>query len=351
MKTLGASWFYLLFLIFALSSALWALRPSKTLLSVLSLIELFGLYFSVSVFPLTGNDYVFVSKAVILGGFVAASFGLILYFSGITYPYSPRCTLVINNSKWVDPNHFAASMIIPFMLSLEQTVKKKTAVEKAVFLIIVVVIGAALFLTGSRGVLLGVFVALTFLLFRTKPKITLRGIIIISVFSLLAIFILSMFPNSPQLISRFSLKTILLSGGAGRFAIWKAGWKAFLHRPIFGYGYANFPYAYNLFRRFFRGYYFSMTARPAHNIYLQIFTETGIIGGMLFLYAMYKYWRFLKHLEKRNAHAITLESAFLALMVTGVTLGILSYKYFWLVFDLIAILYNTKRLGGKFERI
>jgi len=92
----------------------------------------------------------------------------------------------------------------------------------------------------------------------------------------LIFFVLTFIPIQHQLFERFRIEEILERRGTNRFFIWQVGFKAFLHRPLVGYGYNNFPYAYDLFKSAVLGAY--LPHQVAHNIYLQTFFELGVFG-------------------------------------------------------------------------
>jgi len=64
-----------------------------------------------------------------------------------------------------------------------------------------------------------------------------------------------------------------------RFLIWKTGWKMFLDRPLFGHGLNTFM---SVFEKYKPASYEWIVY--AHNCFLQIAAETGIIGLLVFLW-------------------------------------------------------------------
>jgi O-antigen ligase len=204
-----------------------------------------------------------------------------------------------------DPNHLVTSLILPLLFSLgwlTQPYKR----HKIWALISIVVIAVAILLTGSRGGALGAAVAVLLFFWRIRHHISwYRMIIIFLIVVTLTFFVLTFIPIQQQLFERFSLEEILKSRGASRFFIWHTGFKAFLHRPLVGYGYNNFPYAYDLFK----------SAVP------------GIVN----------------HMTYRSNDGIALEAAFIGILVSSFTLGTLYYKYFWFAFSLIILLINIKK--------
>jgi O-antigen ligase len=71
-----------------------------------------------------------------------------------------------------------------------------------------------------------------------------------------------------------------------RLAILKDGLQMFWHKPILGWGLGTFTTVYPQFRTF----YTNLFVNAAHNDYLQVLVETGLIGFaavMWFIFAMY----------------------------------------------------------------
>ncbi|MBE3554392.1 MAG: O-antigen ligase family protein [Thermicanus sp.] len=131
----------------------------------------------------------------------------------------------------------------------------------------------ALYFTGSRGGILAVIAGLfVYLLirFRTKAPYYLT-----TAFSLgLGVFVWNpaLFPRSD--IFWKSLDT--------RLQIWRTGWNLFLHKPITGYGLANMwfldPWVTH----------YPMRLPHAHNIFLSMAVDLGIVGLFLFLVMIYQ---------------------------------------------------------------
>jgi O-antigen ligase len=73
------------------------------------------------------------------------------------------------------------------------------------------------------------------------------------------------------------------SGGSGRLDIWTVGLVAFQHYGLVGAGLNNFPFAYTNYANAakFQGF-----DRDAHNIYLSIAVESGVVGLLLFFLAV-----------------------------------------------------------------
>ena len=143
---------------------------------------------------------------------------------------------------------------------------------------------------------------------------------------------LSMLALGPLFLLR--LKNALVTGGAGRLDIWAAGFSALKHFLMQGAGIANFEVAYQQYAGFaptFRGY-----SRAAHNIYLEIAVELGIVGLTLFVTAV---WLHIRKLHRPRsffwAHpepmAIACAAMVAGMLVSAFFVGLLWIKSFWMV--------------------
>src|SRR5262249_53432665 len=124
----------------------------------------------------------------------------------------------------------------------------------------------------------------------------------------------------------------------GRLDIWIAAREMIKHSPVLGVGAGNFPVAYNYvagYAPIFRGY-----DRASHNMYLDVCTETGIIGVLLFLAALGSQAVAARQARSCGTEArffgIALESAFLGLLVQGLSGNIEWSKSLWLAMFLLA---------------
>lgn len=140
-----------------------------------------------------------------------------------------------------------------------------------------------IFFSGSRGgmvafaaelILLGVFV----LRMQKRPRLALG----LAVFAVLMIALLAWI-GGMELSKRVGTITAEarheLSGGL-RWTVDQDGLRMFIHKPVLGYGLATFRVVYPQFRHF----YSNITVNEAHNDYLQLLVETGLLGFVALLW-------------------------------------------------------------------
>jgi len=132
-------------------------------------------------------------------------------------------------------------------------------------------------ISASRGGLVACAPAVLFILFNMR-KMPIFGKIVMALVVIGALVLLSHVDLSFQL---DRLSTMADSSSAedklnGRTVLWQAGWDCFAHNPFIGVGTGAFPAAVSDNVVGFEGL-------PAHNTFLSIATETGVIGLLIFL--------------------------------------------------------------------
>jgi len=152
----------------------------------------------------------------------------------------------------------------------------------------------ALGLTGSRGGLLCGMFALTIVPFTMTRLTPGRMVMTISLIFLSGVLAAVYVPEKiVQRLATTSTEVEDLSLG-GRFRLWKAGMKAFAEAPLMGYGTGGFIRAITPT--------LGSGAQVAHNSFISVLVEEGLIGLILYLLmflATYRAVRRLPLLERR----------------------------------------------------
>jgi O-antigen ligase len=221
-----------------------------------------------------------VTAAFVVGAALSAVYGLVVT------PGDPDSAGRLAGGA-LDPNELASALVGGFVLSLGLAAGSKRGSGTSV----IGLCGAAfclisLFLTASRGGLIAIIGAMVIAIVfagRWRLVITLIAVVIAGTgyfyFSALA-------PESAR--ERIALVT---QGEAGqeesRATIWKVGWRMFEAQPVHGVGAGNFSDASLKYvvRPGEAPRSDRLVSRPAvaHNSYLEVLAELGVIGGALFL--------------------------------------------------------------------
>jgi len=321
---------WILFMCLMLISAIWSVSPVLTLQGSITVAGLIITTVVITSYPWSISDLGVIEKGIVLGGFVAALLSIYLSSQGYYYLSTTRASIVFKE-RVADPNHFASGLILPFCISFYKILNSKTRGQKFILNIIIsTILATAVILTGSRGAALGLVVAILFLFFMSKKSGTYLILTLLIIF-LVYLFCLNMMPYS--LLQRFTLNSILSSGGAGRVPLWHVGLLAFLEKPLTGWGFNTFMII--TAGAFPESAYLGVKYQQvAHNIFIQILSEMGIFGLIILVLALAGIFRssFVSSRKIPNFRPIT--SAFVGIIVTSLTLGTLNYKYFWLIITL-----------------
>ena len=217
-------------------------------------------------------------------------------------------------------NYFAEYLIVPLPIAVSLFFVSRNKMKKLLLLIGILAMGGSLILTFTRGSYLGfgaslIFMFLLFIYSSGKTFIKENKKILIVVFLSIIIsvslFVIPNPLNKPDtLISKIKdrISVTQLTQGTSikrRIAIWKFTALMIKDHPLLGSGIGT--YKYNTLRyqaKFFdqgenRSLYPSGFADKAHNEYLQLWAELGIIGLLIFIWLIICYFNYgIKILKK-----------------------------------------------------
>ncbi len=220
---------------------------------------------------------------------------------------------------YVNHNHYAGLMEmlvpIPLVLALTRMAHKNERLTAAAA---AAIMAGTIFLSGSRGGMLGLLVELMVLaVVVVRQQKGMRLALVTG--SFLAILIaLSVWVGGAELGQRiFSVSASARSEISGdlRWNIDRDAFKMFLKRPISGWGLGTFPTVYPQFRSFYTNFF----VNEAHDDYMQLLVETGLLGfGIMVWYVILLYrqaWKKIGHWTSDVSGAVALASL---LGVTGI---------------------------------
>jgi len=208
-------------------------------------------------------------------------------------------------------------LVIPWALFCFFTAKKNT---KLLFASILILLLIHLFLTFTRASWIGFIfsmltVAIILLKIRIKPAMVLKYFAI----SLFLFFIV----NAHAGIFKFEPGTV-----KSRIEIWKTSLAMIKERPIVGYGTGNFEIAYYEFAQRHPDVLVPANLRvtKAHNEFIEIAVENGIIGLLLFLFFIFTIYKMVWRIFgcKNEKHAEKFISTFAIASITGILVNSLA---------------------------
>ena len=198
--------------------------------------------------------------------------------------------------------------------------------------VLVIIMAVSLLLTQKRSVIVVIFLILLFILIvlKNNKAVTKRAFKLLLALVAIAIVVVIVFPDVLRVFNRFFVDDKLYL--SGRNELWAYAKDMFLDRPLFGYGVGSYNiYCNNM------GYFSG--ALHAHNIYIQMLAETGIVGFMLFMVAFIS--SLLKTVEITRKTMMTSNNSTLKVII----LFSLYMQLFFLLYGFVGIpLYNFTQL-------
>lgn len=316
------------FVLFACFSWLWSVERSISFDRMKTYLLLMVFIFSGTFFDYTDADIKKIKNGLLWSSRTTAI--VILAFSRFSYD-----RLILSGVITEDPNYLCCYLVFGIAITLQNFLdsKKKFVnfLEFAVYFSIVVA-------TGSRGGLLAVISCILVILFSGtsyagKQKIKLIAFLFIVAVAF--IMIIDVLPVSLE--QRFSLETIISSGGTGRLTIWQTSislFKAYsFAQKLFGSGTGTITTYLNL--QIYEGYVVKVAA---HNIFIETLLELGIIGLLIYSSAIFSFTRKAMKFKDKFAFSIIV-----AMIVLSLTTSLHTFKpYFNIMLFIIICQYRIK---------
>ena len=227
------------------------------------------------------RDLMLVVVAIVLGAIVAACFGVLQPPDPNVLTESSRATGTVG-----DPNELAAFLLIGLALAGGVALGHwHKPLLRVTALLAVPLCAAGVFLSLSRGGLIALAVMLvagTVFAGRWRAVLTILLVVVAAG----GVFYFAELASLP---AREHVTTA--GGGTGRSDIWKLGLRMVRAHPIEGVGVGNFPvvsadYALQPGELQRADLIFSSAPKITHNTYLEVMSEMGIPGFLLFMAAV-----------------------------------------------------------------
>lgn len=326
--------YWSIFYVWALTSLTWAIDPMYGMAHVFTTFMLIALYGVIAIAPIERKTLDVLVNAVIISGAIAGLYGAYLFHHGVDVSTNGRL-FIQNDTQVIDPNQFAAALIMPFCVALTRAIHSSKFRDLLIYGSAIIAIGGGLAVAGSRGALLAIGVAFVYLLFRSRKRLILAGMGVGGLAIALGLYgnVLSRFGNAAS------------TGGAGRTAIWQVGIAAFFQHPIFGAGFSNFELAFDRAFLSVSQSYYTRWHRAPHDILIQIGVELGIVGIAFLLTAWWKQYRAMRIIAEGSplyTLRLALEASVIGLFFSSLFLDALEMKYLWLAFMMVMLARNAE---------
>lgn len=213
------------------------------------------------------NNWVLFKKLILTLGCLFALYAIMQHYLFDYMATGPFNTRTSNGAFLM-----VAALLLAAKLLYEQEESNNRIIIKAFFFLLFFTLNLGILLSFSRGVYLSYTLSLLFLIiFNAK---CFRNTATIGLIILLSLLFLQL--SAPQAIQH---RLDMLAIEQSRILIWKGAWHLWQHTPWYGIGIENYKYFYPAFSLPGDG----SSLEYAHNDYLQLLIETGILGISLLL--------------------------------------------------------------------
>ncbi len=276
------SWLAVAFLAWVALSSLWAQDSSDTF-AVLVQYGLDALLFLIVFEGVRAPAHAKgLLAALVAGGAIAAGYGIVAAPNVSDLASNPTAASSLDRLRGTiaDPNQLAAVLVVALVLALALAAVTRSPARRLLLIGAASLALVSVFLTASRGGIVGLIAAMVTAIVLARGR---RWAAIAGVMAIVAASVVYIGLFDPGVANRYSTS----DGGNGRTDIWKVGWRMVEAHPVRGVGAGNF--------RDVSGQYLltepgAITASDqiidephfAHNVYLEVLAELGIVGLTLF---------------------------------------------------------------------
>ena len=228
-----------------------------------------ALYLCLTVFPYNEREISWFENTQVVLLVILVE---IILFEGKTV--EDRATLMIFGQA-CDPNFLVGFIMFPFSVAVKRVIERK---YRLIYLVLVCLSIYCVFLTGSRGGLIAIAVMIASFALIYPTKVYVKLIFLIAGVTFILVAWLIAVPWLPKsIIERMSIKSVIETGGTGRWSIWMSMLNTIVNSPeelLFGHGF------YGANKIFFNGTWHKTIA---HSQIIQVLFEQGIVGLISFL--------------------------------------------------------------------
>jgi O-antigen ligase len=266
-----------LFVISAAVSYLWSLYPEGTLNQTVTYIQLFTLVWLIWELCPRIREQKQVMQAYVLGTFVSGTDTIYRFLAHQESAYQRYA------GSGLDANDLGLMMALSIPMSYCLLIQEKGWMVW-VYRLQLVLAGTTVLLTASRGATLSCVVALATVPLTLAQLTKRKRVALLLTLLLLAFAILQFVPASSW--ERLSTMPSEVEHGTmtGRVVIWKAAWEIFREHPLVGIGSNAFRLVVSrVLEEPIRLDDPDSPAPPAHNTFLSVLVEQGVIGFAIFV--------------------------------------------------------------------
>lgn len=275
------------------------------------LVCLAAIFYIVINFMTREEDIKRVLNIVLMASTSIALFGILQYLGIIDRSWWDSSRFL--SSTYVNHNHFAGYLELAIPLAIGMSLAEKNMGKRSIYVYSFLILSIAFLLSMSRGGWLSLSLSMTFMAFMIFKRGHSRFVLFMAVlfFVTLGIFIFTAMDLGFLLRRVASYREFDFTG---RLEIWKGTINIIKHNWISGTGLGSFMYNFPRYRppglNAFINY--------AHNDYLQVASELGILGLCLMIFIVFKIIR-----KGLKTHGMAI-SSFKKWISLSLTAGVLS---------------------------
>jgi putative inorganic carbon (HCO3(-)) transporter len=263
-------WALALFVLLATASIQWSLYPEASKAQVSDLFKSLAIYLTMVNLVTTPRRLLVMCLAMIAASIVTSVGVINWYNAGIDLVEGFRGRWV---GMYADPNRMAMSVGIIIPLAVALFVRKESSLlVRCTCAVAVVVAMIAIVFSHSRGGFLGLAAAMMVWTLREKR---LAQTVVVALLAIgMVVFAPKSFWNRTETVSHFEED----ASAMGRVYAWHVASAISMDRPILGVGVGTFMHVWPLYAP-----PEAHQTHAAHNVFLQVIAELGLLGTALFL--------------------------------------------------------------------
>ena len=338
---------FLLFLLWALASIIWAVDRNNTLHDIYPrLVKLLALYYLLILFFNTRERFISLVRILIVSTTLFALGSLVYIYFIMGHPLS--FPLEVDN---VSPNHMGQICLFATLLSMIFVSTAEKWPERIALALCFISTLTAVLLSCSRSSFIalatGTFVLICFSQFK---KSFLVG------FSIILISIVLLSSISPLLQAKLLPSRFLQDG---RIAIFATAYEMIKDRPLIGFGYGAKSFGDNMLKyksRLPPELSAQANYRHTHNVFLDIATRLGLVGLGFFIFILFRVfkmgWELIKQRQDSFARkwGVGMTACLAALLTAGIFENILTRRIgviLYVIMAMITMLWKLHRSGEE----
>lgn len=321
--TLSICWLMIL----SVLSVIWSINRDTTMHRLTAYLLIPGFCVFSNIFKFDKKQYETIVSASIIGGVIAS---VVAYINGNFL--AGRLILTESN----DPNNFAALIFLPASLAWDR-MQNGSKKQKVFYASVFVLFSFIILYTGSRGVLLSLLI-MVIVYFIVSGKTKSLRILLVAAFLAFLIwkFIIPLLPSN--IANRVLNPNMYSSNASRRTVIWGYLVKDIIpNLPVWGLGAGTVSLE-------LANYYGKVNG--AHNTYLNMIGEFGVLGIPAFIMMFISY--FHKLIKGKRVMSVSLLAG---ICVVIFFLDSFAKKFFWNVILLIILQNNTLEIPEHCDEI